>query len=61
MVGALAVLGVPTSQALAIAITAHLIHITSTGLIGGIALFRDGQTLSGVYRRLKTVHLWRDP
>ncbi len=61
MVGALAVLGVPTSKALAIAITAHLIHITSTGLIGGIALFRDGQTLSGVYRRLKTVHLWRDP
>jgi len=61
MVGALTVLGVSTAQALAIAILAHLIHITSTGLIGGIALFRDGQTLTGVYRRLRAVRLPRDP
>jgi uncharacterized protein (TIRG00374 family) len=60
MVGALAILGVPASQALAIAIIAHVIHIISTGIIGGIALFRDGETLSGIYQRLKTVRLARN-
>lgn len=61
MVGALTVLGVPASQALAIAILAHVIHIASTGLIGGIALFRDGRTLTGVYRRVRSVRLSREP
>jgi hypothetical protein len=55
MVGALTLLGLPTAQALAIAIIAHLIHIIFTGMIGAVALFHDGQSLTGIYQRLRTV------
>jgi uncharacterized protein (TIRG00374 family) len=53
VVGALALLGVPAAPALAFAILAHLIHIAVTGLIGAYALFRDGETLAGLYRRVR--------
>jgi hypothetical protein len=53
MVGALTLLGYPPGQAAAVAIIAHLIHIVFTGLVGGIALFRDGETLAGLYKRLR--------
>jgi len=53
MVGALSLLGVSAAQALAVAIVAHLIHIGVTGVIGTYALFRDGETLAGLYQRLK--------
>jgi uncharacterized protein (TIRG00374 family) len=53
MVGAFSLLGVPTSQALAVALVAHFIHITITGFIGVFAIFRDGETLTGIYLRLK--------
>ncbi len=53
MVGAFSLLGVPTSQALAVALVAHSIHITITGFIGVYAIFRDGETLTGIYLRLK--------
>ena len=53
MVGALSLLGVPASPALAVAIVAHLIHIGITGAIGAYALFRDGETLPGLYQRLR--------
>jgi len=53
MVGALSLLGVPAAQALAVAIVAHLIHISVTGVIGVYALFQDGETLTGLYRRLR--------
>jgi uncharacterized membrane protein YbhN (UPF0104 family) len=51
-VGALSLLGVPTAQALAFAILAHLIHVAVTGLIGAYALLNEGETLSRLYRRL---------
>lgn len=53
MVGGFLLLDVPVEQALALAITAHLIHIAITGLVGGFALARDGQSLSGIYLRLR--------
>lgn len=53
MVGGFLLLGVPGEQALAVAFTAHLIHILITGVIGGFALARDGQSLSGIYLRLR--------
>jgi uncharacterized protein (TIRG00374 family) len=55
-VGALALVGVPFADALAFAILAHLIHVVVTGVIGTYALLRDGETLAGLYRRLRGVH-----
>jgi hypothetical protein len=57
MAGALSILGVPPGEALAIAIIAHLIHILFTGLIGTAALFQDGQSITGIYQRLKDARL----
>jgi hypothetical protein len=54
-VAAWALLGVPFAQALAVALVAHLIHITITGLIGGYGFFRDRETLSGIYLRIRNI------
>ena len=56
MVGALSLLGVAVEQALAYAIVFHLIHIFVTGVIGAYGLVRDGETLTSIYRRVRT---WR--
>ena len=40
------------STALAVALTARLYNYLNSGVIGGIALAREGQTLSGVYQQL---------
>ena len=53
MVGALTLLGYPAGKALAVAIVAHLIHISFTGIVGGIGLLREGQTITGLYNRLR--------
>jgi uncharacterized protein (TIRG00374 family) len=55
MVGAFSILGVSSSQALAIAIVAHLIQISFTGVIGVYGIFRDGESLAGLYRRLQNI------
>jgi uncharacterized protein (TIRG00374 family) len=54
MVGAFTLLGLRTAQALAIAIGAHLIHILFTGIIGAVGLFQDGQSITGIYLRLRS-------
>jgi len=54
-VAAWTLLGVPFAQALAVALVGHLIHITITGLIGGYGFFRDGETLSGIYLRIRKI------
>lgn len=59
MVGAFSLLGVSASQALAIALVAHLINITITGFFGMYGLIRDGETLSNIYRQLKNVRYLR--
>ena len=55
MVGAFSLLGVPTSVALAIALVSHLIHISLTGFFGVYGIFRDGESISGLYQRLRNV------
>jgi hypothetical protein len=55
IVGALALFGVDASVALAAAITAHLIQILVTGVLGTYALFKDGESLTGLYRRVRQI------
>jgi uncharacterized protein (TIRG00374 family) len=40
------------STSLAVALTARLYNYLNSGILGGIGLMREGQTLSGVYREL---------
>lgn len=40
------------STSLAVALTARLYNYLNSGVLGGIGLMREGQTLSGVYRQL---------
>ena len=53
MVGGFSLLGVPTSVALAIALVAHLLQITITGSIGVFGIFRDGESITGLFQRLR--------
>jgi uncharacterized protein (TIRG00374 family) len=55
MVGAFSLLGVPASVALAIALVSHLIHISLTGFFGVYGIFRDGESISGLYQRLRNL------
>jgi len=55
MVGALALFGVSSSAALAAAITAHVIQYAITGVLGIYALVRDGESLTGLYRRVRNI------
>jgi uncharacterized protein (TIRG00374 family) len=53
--GAVTLLAGPGSEstALAVALTVRFYNYLNSGVIGGIGLFREGQTLSGVYEQLK--------
>ncbi|HZW03665.1 MAG TPA: lysylphosphatidylglycerol synthase transmembrane domain-containing protein, partial [Anaerolineaceae bacterium] len=53
IVGALAVLGVSRSQALAYAITLHVLQYVITGVIGVYGLVREGQSLDSLLAQLK--------
>ncbi len=52
IVGALSVFTDDQSTALAAALTMRFYNYLNSGVIGGIGLLREGQTLSGVYRQL---------
>jgi hypothetical protein len=41
------------SSALALAITIHLVQYLITGLLGALALSRDGESLIHLYRRVR--------
>jgi hypothetical protein len=43
------------STAVAFALTAHLFNYVSNGILGGYALARDGETLTGLYRRVRNL------
>jgi hypothetical protein len=43
------------STSLAVALTARLYNYLNSGVIGGIGLIREGQTLSGVYQQLMSM------
>jgi len=51
--GAITLLTSDQSTALAVALTVRLYNYINSGVIGGIGLVREGQTLSGVYEQLK--------
>ena len=52
MAGALTLLSHDASTSLAVALTSHLINYLTAIVLGGYALIRDGQSLSGIYRQL---------
>src|SRR5215216_1544580 len=51
--GAITLLTGNQSTALAVALTGRLYNYINSGVIGGIGLLREGQTLSGIYEQLK--------
>jgi glycosyltransferase 2 family protein len=53
MAGALTIVSGNEAASLAAALTSHLINYLSTGVIGLIALSREGETLAGIYRQLR--------
>jgi uncharacterized protein (TIRG00374 family) len=53
--GAITLLTGDESTALAVALTGRLYNYVNSGVIGGIGLLREGQTLSGVYAQLKAL------
>lgn len=53
--GAITLLTGDESTALAVALTGRLYNYLNSGIIGGIGLMREGQTLSGVYEQLKNL------
>ena len=52
--GAVTLLTGDQSTALAVALTGRLYNYLNSGVIGGIGLLREGQTLSGIYEQLKS-------
>jgi uncharacterized membrane protein YbhN (UPF0104 family) len=52
LVGALVVFGLDASPATAFALSVHFSAYIVTGLIGGYGLYKDGESLSGLYTRL---------
>jgi len=50
--GAVTLLTGNQSTALAVALTGHFYNYLNSGVIGGLGLFREGQTLSGIYEQL---------
>ncbi len=55
--GALTLLSGDQSTALAVALTARLYNYLFSGLVGLYALSLEGQTLSGIYRQLRSLRL----
>jgi uncharacterized protein (TIRG00374 family) len=57
--GAIALLAGPGSEstALAAALTVRFYNYLNSGVIGGIGLLREGQTLSGIYEQLKSLRV----
>jgi uncharacterized protein (TIRG00374 family) len=51
--GAITLLTGDQSGALAVALTGRFYNYLNSGLVGGIGLFREGQTISGIYRQLR--------
>jgi uncharacterized membrane protein YbhN (UPF0104 family) len=55
IVGALSLFGLDPSVALALAITVHVVQYLVTGVLGAYALARDGESLTGLYRRVRAI------
>jgi hypothetical protein len=61
MVFALSLFGISPSVALALALTAHFINYLTTGVLGAIALSYDGETLIGLYQRVRHIEVNSSP
>lgn len=59
LVAALSVFGVNPSAALAYAISLHISQYIITGIIGSYALGKDGETLSGLYKKVRNMRSGR--
>lgn len=57
-VGAFAIVGLSTTAGLAIAIIYHMTSIIITGLIGVYGIFRDGESITGLYSYLRNLRLF---
>jgi uncharacterized protein (TIRG00374 family) len=55
--GAITLLTGDQSTALAVALTGRFYNYFNSGVIGGIGLLREGQTLSGIYEQLKNLRV----
>lgn len=55
VVASLAIFDVPMATALAFALTAHLSQYLLVGILGAIGLARDGESLIGVYGRVRGI------
>ncbi|HSL27747.1 MAG TPA: lysylphosphatidylglycerol synthase transmembrane domain-containing protein [Anaerolineales bacterium] len=55
--GAITLLTGDESTALAVALTGRFYNYLNSGVIGGIGLLREGQTLSGVYEQLRNLRI----
>lgn len=55
--GAVTLLTGDQSTALAVALTGRFYNYLNSGVIGGIGLLREGQTLSGIYGQLKNLRI----
>ena len=53
--GALTLLSGDESTSFAVAVTARLYNYLNSGVIGGIGLAREGETLSGIYKQLMSL------
>ena len=58
-VGAFSLIGLSTSTGLAIAFVSHFISIIITGLIGMLGIFKDGESISGLYQQLKNLRIFK--
>lgn len=61
MVFALSLFGISPSVALALALIAHFINYLTTGVLGAIALSYDGETLIGLYQRVRHIQVNSSP
>lgn len=57
-VGAFSLLGLSTSAGLAIAFVSHFISIFFTGLIGMYGIFKDGESITGLYQQLRNMSIF---
>ena len=55
LVGALSLFRLDPSTALAFALAVHLLNYLITGLLGAYGLAQDGETLSGLYARVRRI------
>ncbi len=55
LVGALSVFKLNPSTAAAFALLTHFVNYFVTGILGGYALSREGETLSSLYRRVQNI------